>query len=111
MRRRLLICTLVAGIFGWMVPVSAGDDDDHGYGPGPDHDRVRAAALEGRIRPLADILEVVRRDHPGEVIDVELEADHGPVVVYEVKIRAPDGRIIKVILDATAGTPWTAPRR
>jgi uncharacterized membrane protein YkoI len=74
-----------------------------------DHERARAAVEAGRTRPLSEILEKVRRDHPGEVIDVELEDDHhgraggDAPLIYEVKLRTPDGRILKLEYDAATG--------
>ena len=75
-----------------------------------DHDRARAAVEAGRTRPLAEILETVHRDYPGEVIDVELEDDYhsgrvsnNVIVIYEIKVRTPDGRILKLCYDAQTG--------
>ena len=88
-----------------------------------DHDRARAALEAGQVRPLAEILEKVRHDYPGEVIDVELEeahgrghgfgrADHGDdekrPIVYEIKVRMPDGRIVKLCYDALTGAQRSA---
>jgi uncharacterized membrane protein YkoI len=36
---------------------------------------------------------------PGEVVEVELEREHGQWV-YELKIIAPDGRMLEVLMDA-----------
>ncbi len=82
-----------------------------------DHDRARAALEAGQVRPLAEILELVRHDYPGEVIDVELEGPHHhghgfhggredgerPALIYEIKVRMPDGRIVKLCYDALTG--------
>ena len=90
--------------------VAAGDDD---------HDRARAAVEAGRTRPLAEILETVHRDYPGEVIDVELEDDHhnsgrpshNVIVIYEIKVRTPDGRILKLCYDAQTGILHSVKKR
>ncbi|MEI6558784.1 MAG: hypothetical protein WCO00_10285 [Rhodospirillaceae bacterium] len=79
-----------------------------------DHDRARAAVEAGETRPLAEILASVGRDYPGEVIDVELEEGHHgwggrghgedePPIIYEVKVRTADGRILKLCYDARTG--------
>ena len=88
---------------------TAGDDD---------HDRARAAVEAGQTRPLAEILETVHRDYPGEVIDVELEDDHhrgrtsnNVIVIYEIKVRTADGRILKLCYDAQTGVLHSVRKR
>ena len=96
-------------VFGLPAPMGRAEED---------HDRARAALEAGQVRPLAEILERVRHDYPGEVIDVELEEAHGrgrrfglaalgddegPPIVYEIKVRMPDGRIVKLCYDALTG--------
>ena len=54
-----------------------------------DHDRARQALEAGEVLPLGTILERVERDHPGQVLDVELELEKHDGVerwVYEVKL-------------------------
>jgi uncharacterized membrane protein YkoI len=67
-----------------------------------DHDRARAALGRGEVRPLAQILETVTAEIPGEVVEVELEREHG-VWVYEFKVIAPDGHVLEVLVDAASG--------
>ncbi|MEI6985266.1 MAG: peptidase [Rhodospirillaceae bacterium] len=94
----------VCAIFAALVAAAEGDD----------HDRARAAVEAGRTRPLTEILETVRRDFPGEVIDVELEEGHhgrfhgahagGEVpIIYDIKVRTAEGRILKLCYDAHTG--------
>lgn len=67
-----------------------------------DHDRARAALEAGEVLPLAQILKTVAAQVPGEVVEVELEREHG-TWVYELKVIAPDGRVLEVLMDAAAG--------
>lgn len=67
-----------------------------------DHDRARAALLAGEVLPLPVILERVQPQVPGEVLEVELEREHGRWV-YELKVLQPGGRLRKVAVDATSG--------
>lgn len=67
-----------------------------------DHDRARAALERGEVLPLAEILATVAAQVPGEVVEVELEREHGDWV-YELKVIAPDGRVLEVLVDAAAG--------
>jgi uncharacterized membrane protein YkoI len=52
---------------------------------------------EGRIRPLAEILDVVKAAVPGETVEVEL--DDG-IYVYEVKQLRSDGRVQEIKTNA-----------
>jgi len=74
-----------------------------GHGPRerPDHDRARAALQAGEILPLPAILERVRHEFLGEVLEVELEARHG-LWLYKVRLLTPDGQVLR--LDYDAGT-------
>jgi len=64
-----------------------------------DHDRARAALERGEVRPIGEILASAGARVPGEVVEVELEREHGQWV-YELKIIAPDGRMLEVLMDA-----------
>lgn len=57
---------------------------------------------EGRIRPLADIVEAAKSKVPGEMIGVELELEDG-VYVYDLKFLRPNGRVQEVEVDAATG--------
>jgi len=68
-----------------------------------DHDRARAALERGEVRPIGEILTSAAAKVPGEVVEVELEREHGHWV-YELKIIAPDGRMLEVLMDAATAT-------
>ena len=89
LHRASLIVLLLAG-------AAVADSLDH------DHDRARAALGRGEVRPLALILETVTAEIPGEVVEVELEREHG-AWVYEFKVIAPDGHVLEVLVDAASG--------
>jgi hypothetical protein len=80
-------------------------------GFGDDHARARAARDAGEIRPLNEIMDAVKRDNPGEVVEVELEREHGRWI-YEVKILTPQGEVRKLDYDARSAERLPArPRR
>lgn len=64
-----------------------------------DQDRARAAMQAGEIMPLAPLLEQVHRVHPGQVLELELEREDGRWV-YEIKLLASDGQLLKLDVDA-----------
>lgn len=72
-----------------------------------DHDRARRALEAGEVLPLGTILTRLEREHPGQVLDVELELEqHGGVErwVYEVKLLRKGGALVKLEVDARTGT-------
>lgn len=86
---------LTAALALWLVPAPGlllADDDQ-------DHDRARAALERGEIQPISRVLEAAAREVPGEVIEVELEREHGRWV-YELKVITPRGRVREVLVDA-----------
>jgi uncharacterized membrane protein YkoI len=78
-----------------VAPVAGADDDD-------DQDLARRALEQGQALPLAEILAKVKPEVPGKVIKIELETEDG-VLVYELKVLRPDGRIEEIEVDAKTG--------
>jgi uncharacterized membrane protein YkoI len=76
----------------------------------PDQDRARAAVRAGEAMPLPALLERVQRSHPGQVLRVELEQDDGRWV-YELRVLQPDGRLLKLEVDARSGEVLEAKTR
>ena len=64
-----------------------------------DQERACEAVLKGEIVPLSDALNVVNKAFGGEVIEVELEDEHGRFV-YEIKVLQNTGKVLEVELDA-----------
>ena len=64
-----------------------------------DHDDARRAVEVGEIRPLADILNTVRRKLPGEVVGVKLERESGSWM-YEFRVVDEKGRLFEIHVDA-----------
>ena len=84
-----LVAVVLSG--GLVLPVGARDHRDH--------ERARQAVQAGEILPLRTVLERLEREHPGQVLEVELEQDHGEWV-YEVKLLQAGGQRVKLTLDA-----------
>lgn len=72
----------------------AGDDDDQ--------ERARQLLESHQVMPLARIAELVSRQYPGRIIDVELEEEDAQVI-YEMKILGSDGRVREIHVDAADG--------
>lgn len=74
-------------------------DDRHHH----DHDRARAALERGEVRPIGEILAGAARAVEGDIVEVELEREHGRWL-YELKVIAPDGRVLEVLMDAATAS-------
>ncbi|MDP3829276.1 MAG: PepSY domain-containing protein [Polaromonas sp.] len=86
----LWVLALLVGSLG-LQPAWSGSKDDH--------NRARQAVQAGQVLPLRSVLERLEREHPGQVMEVELEQEEGRWV-YEVKLLQPQGQLVKLKLDA-----------
>lgn len=68
-----------------------------------DQERARLALEAGELLPLPVLLDRVGREHPGQVMEVELESESGRWI-YEMKLLDKGGSLIKLKLDAKDGT-------
>jgi uncharacterized membrane protein YkoI len=64
-----------------------------------DHERARAAVEAGQVLPLPTLLERLRRTHPGQVLELELERADGRWI-YEVRLLQANGQLLKLEVDA-----------
>ncbi|MBL7003109.1 MAG: PepSY domain-containing protein [Gammaproteobacteria bacterium] len=67
-----------------------------------DHIEARELLKNGEILPLDDILQNVRQQYTGVLLDIELEKEDG-VIVYEFEILNQEGVVIEVYVDAKSG--------
>jgi uncharacterized membrane protein YkoI len=74
-----------------------------GRADGDDQQRIRTWVEEGRILPLAELLERLPPGLEGRLLEVELEEERGRPV-YEIEWLRQDGRVIKFEFDARDGT-------
>lgn len=93
MRSRLALILLA--LLG-TTPLDVNADDDH--------ERGLAAREAGRAMPLAELIRRVEAESPGQVLEVELEDEHGRLV-YEIKLLRPGGRVVELLYDAASGAP------
>lgn len=67
-----------------------------------DQDDARDAVRAGRILPLGQVLQSVRRAHSGQLLDADL-LDRGGRPVYRIKLLSPEGNVTIIICDAKTG--------
>ena len=97
-RQTWLSRALLAGLAGMtMASLALADDDKR------DQELARKALLEGRIRSLSEITEMLKPQLPGTtILGVELEVDKGHFV-YEFDIVDQAGKLKEVDVDAASG--------
>jgi len=77
-----------------MVPVEAET---------PAAPRASPETKRSGLLPLTHILEIVLRDTPGEVLEVERDDDDG-LEIYEIQILTPDDRKMEIKVNARTGS-------
>ena len=90
---RSLLVVLMLGLVGAAVGVRADQDDQ---------DRALEAVRRGEILPLSTILGRLRAVDQGQMLEVELESEHGRWI-YEVKTLSAHGVVRERVLDARTG--------
>jgi uncharacterized membrane protein YkoI len=81
-------------------------DDDHDEKRERDHhrqDQLRDAVERGEIKPLSDVLRLIKPKLPGEVVGVEVENKSGGWI-YELRILDAQGRVFDAHVDAATAT-------
>lgn len=98
LRPRPILLTAILFVVAVLSLAGAALSDDR-----DDHERARRAFEAGEIMSLSRILENVKRDFDGELIEVELEDEDRRGFVYEVKLLTRDGAIVELLYDAQSG--------
>lgn len=93
--KRIIVPSLIfLSLLGVSHPAFADDDDER------DHEIARKAMIEGRIRPLTEIIDGLKAEFPGQIIGVELEVQKNGTFNYEFKVLTADGKLKEVKVDA-----------
>lgn len=82
------------------------NDDDHDE---REQQAIRRAVAAGEAAPLRDILDLVARDYPGEIVRVKAEIKAG-VVTYKLRILGEDHGLTEVRVNAATREITTAER-
>ncbi len=102
--RVALTCVLV--LLAGLGTAQARDHKDNDH----DHERAHNAVQAGEVMPLEQVLARLAKDHPGQVLKIELEREDG-LWTYEVKLLRTDGQLVKLLLDARTAEVLRARRR
>lgn len=88
-----LAASLVLLVLACVLPPAAFADDV---------DRVRELRSTSSIMPLSRIMKMVELRHPGTLLEVELEEEHG-LVIYEIEILGDDKVVRELKVNARNG--------
>jgi uncharacterized membrane protein YkoI len=69
---------------------------------GIDADAVLRAVQQDELMPLDRVLDILRAERPGEVVEIELDITDGSVV-YDFDVLTLEGRLYAVAIDAVTG--------
>lgn len=95
----------LAGTTGLLWAGFTAADNERGTRPDEyesEHEAVRELMRQGDILPLEQILEQARRQHPGRVLETELERERGGYI-YEVEMLDDSGEVWELEFDAATG--------
>ena len=67
-----------------------------------DSDTARKLREAGDILPLETILHKLNQTHPGKVLEVEFEREHGKVI-YEIEMLDDKGEVWQLKVDPRTG--------
>lgn len=71
-------------------------DSDH------DYDRAQQLRKSGEILSLETILQKLQTSHPGKILEVEMENEHG-LPIYEIELLDGHGKVRKIKVNAKTG--------
>ena len=100
---RWLVLTFGLGCASIAQVAWAGHDGSRHF----DQDQARAALESGTIKPLDQILAVVRKQVPGDIVRVRLEREQGSWR-YEIRVIDGKGRLREVVIDAATASVISA---
>jgi hypothetical protein len=69
---------------------------------GVEADAVLRAVQGGELMQLGRVLDILRSERQGEVVEIELDVGEGRVI-YDFDVLTPEGRLYAVAIDAVTG--------
>ena len=91
------------GGYPYPQPPSGYVPNSLGAGWGQQQDQARSGVRQGRMMPLGQVMQRLKRGTPGHVLDAGLEPGPDGRPAYRVRWAATGGRRIDFIVDAVTG--------
>ena len=82
-----------------LTPVTAASDMEDDPKDSSQQDQARDAVRKGLVRPLEDVLALVRKTVKGDIVEIEFDDDDGRYV-YEIEYVDPNGHLMEIKVDA-----------
>jgi len=100
MNRRMTSLAILIAIcaMGVSVPASA-----QGWGNSFSAGEARDASENGRIKPLREVIQSLKREFGGSYLNAELFSKEGGGAEYHIDWVTDDGRKLRLIVDAESG--------
>ena len=71
---------------------------------GREQDQAREALRLGQVKSYAEIKRLIQKSYQGRIIDVHLDSAPGARnYVYRLRVLTPEGRVLRVNVDANTG--------
>jgi uncharacterized membrane protein YkoI len=102
MRMKWIAAIALAASLASVGPALAQGRDSLGANWREQQDEARQGVQAGRLLPMPQVIEIVRRQTPGRLLDAGLEQAGGRPV-YRVRWAADGGRRIDYLVDAQTG--------
>ncbi len=90
----------LAAILGIVLAVLAASPEVRALS---DQEEARAAVEAGEVLPLNTILQQIRRDFPGRILDAELDERGRGKWVYKIRMLKKNGRVVELTVDGRSG--------
>lgn len=100
--KAMMFVLLAAGGIGLLATQGEGIMNSAHADDKLDYKEAKELREQGKILSLQEILGRVEKEHPGQVIETELEREDG-VYIYELEILTDEDRVIKLEVDAASG--------
>ncbi len=91
----LFLASILALPIGMISLIVEADDDFS-------RSEIRQLVNEGRILSLESILNLYPEQEHGDLLDLEVEKEHGKIV-YELEFLLDNGRVLEMEIDARNG--------
>lgn len=70
---------------------------------GETHLEARRLVEAGMIRPLDEVMTEISKQHPGRILEVELERRREAGYIYEIELLDEEGNVWELEVDAASG--------
>lgn len=93
----------LAALFAILATGSGMSANTQGWGNSFSAGEARDASQNGRIKPLREVIQSLKREFGGSYLNAELFSKQGGGAEYHIEWVTDDGRKLRLIVDAESG--------